>query len=189
LYEGRVALRGKKLSFQKFCKSAGSLEQFPVLRKDDNCFTLKDKENNDFAILDTSTTAALNLLQGLANLTFCAIPRPVTGNQGASPVVEVSINIHGAFSYYRQIGSLLAAQRYYLQHPDVVEPGVRYDNPQYYKRFEGMDMHRFIKPLHRAKQTPQSVRAEVDSILDTLDTAYSDDDIVSTSKLITPLLK
>ncbi|CEN59397.1 hypothetical protein ASPCAL01848 [Aspergillus calidoustus] len=190
LYEGRVAHRGKKVSFQKFCKSAGSLEQFPVLRKDDNCFTLKDKGDNDFAILDTSTTAALNLLQGLANLSFCAIPRPVTGNQGASPVVEVSINIYGPFSHYRQVGSRLATQKYYLQHPDVVEPGVRYDNPQYFKRSDTpMDMHQFIKPIYREKQTPQSVRAEIDSILATLDTNYSDGNILSNSKLITPLLK
>ncbi|KAL3470719.1 hypothetical protein BJX99DRAFT_263989 [Aspergillus californicus] len=191
LYEGRVAHRGKKSSFQTFCKSAGALESHSVSRKDNRCFILQDPGQSPFAILDTSTTTALNSLQGLDGLTFAAVPRPLAGNQqNANPVVSVSINIYGPHRHCRQVGSRLTKLKHHLQHPDIIAPGLRYENPQYFRRPDVQsDMNHFVKPLHRARQTSQSVRSEVENILDTLDTTFSDDDIPFSNQLLTPLLK
>jgi hypothetical protein len=184
-----VAHRGNKSSFQRFCKSAGSLERFPLSRKD-KCFFLKDQKKKEFAILDTSTTAALDCLQGLEGLTFCAVPRPSTPNQGTSVVVHVSINIYGAFQNHRQVGTLLAARKHYLQHPDVVEPGMRYDNPQYFKRSKAQaDMDHYVKPTLRVRPTSQSVLVEINKLLDTLETDHPDSKVPTTEKLRTPLLE
>ncbi|KAJ0425197.1 P-loop containing nucleoside triphosphate hydrolase protein [Aspergillus carlsbadensis] len=189
LYEARVAHRGNKTSFQRFCKAAGSLERFPVSRKD-NCFFIKDQKQKEFAILDTSTTTALDCLKGLEGLTFCAVPRPLTLTQGTSPVVHVSINIYGPLRHHRQVGTLLAAQKHYLQHPDVIEPGMRYDNPQYFKCSAAQaDMDQYVKPTHRVRTASQSVRVEIDKLLDTLDTDNLDSEVRSIKKLTTPLLK
>ncbi|KAL3456284.1 P-loop containing nucleoside triphosphate hydrolase protein [Aspergillus heterothallicus] len=176
LYEGRVAHRGSKSLFQRFCKSAGTLERFALSRKDDDCFILQDQKQTRFAVLDTSSTAALNCLQGLDGLLFCAIPRPLTLDKGTSSLVNVSINIYGPFRHHRQ-------------HLDIVEPGMKYDNPQYFTRSDVQtEMHQFIKPLHRPKPTLRSVQTEIDRIFDTLDETYAEGDAPFPEKLITPLL-
>ncbi|PYH65798.1 DEAD/DEAH box helicase [Aspergillus vadensis CBS 113365] len=190
LYEGRVSRRGKKILFQKFCRSAGSLERFLVLRKHEGCFIIQDQALNQFAVLDTVTAAALDGLEGLENIIFQAVPQPLIGNQPSTgETINVSINIYGPMRHYREVGSRLSKLKYNLQHPDAIDSGVRYDNPQYFKRsFTHLDMHQFIRPVYHVKRSLQSVSSEVERLLDTLDAVVPESDIPATEKLLTPLL-
>ena len=92
---------------------------------------------NDFAVLDTGTTRALQALAGLNSLRLQAIlvgeepKRPGQWKKGKKAIIPVSINIYGSKKSMQEVGKRLSKAHIYLQHPICLDD-VQYSNPHYF---------------------------------------------------------
>ena len=178
-------------------KRIEALERYPVLPRE-GYYALQSPSGKDFAVLDINTTRTLEAVQKLGNVRFQAViqcnavdkPRTIVGTTAKRDMIEVSINLYGAQNLAKKAGILLTHQRQFLQHPDVVDPGVDYDNPHYFKAPDlTIDLNQCVKPCHNGRISKETISSEVDKIMDSLTAVDSDICIPATDVLLTPLLR
>lgn len=174
-----------------------ALERYPVLLRE-GYYALRSPSGKDFAIMDINTTRTLKAVQNLGNVRFqaviqCkAIDKPCTtaGPITKRDMVEVSINLYGTQSLAKKVGVSLTKQRQFLQHPDVVDPGVDYDNPHYFKTPSlTVDLNQCVKPCYYGRISKEAISSEVGKIMDSLSAVDSDFHIPATDVLLTSLLR
>jgi len=148
----------------------------------------------DFAIIDLHTTLILKTVQDLGKLRFQAVIQrnaiDLLGTTAKKDMVEISINLYGTRNIAKKVGVALARERQFLQHPDVVDPGVDYDNPHYFKT-PGLliDLNQCVQPYNHGRISKESISSEVEKILDSLSVVDSDICIPASDILLTPLLR
>lgn len=178
-------------------KRIEALERYPVLPRE-GYYALQSPSGKDFAVLDINTTRTLEAVQKLGSVRFQAViqcnavdkPRTTVGTITKRDMVEVSINLYGAQNLAKKVGILLTHQRQFLQHPDVVDPGIDYDNPHYFKAPDlTVDLNQCVKPCHNGRISKEAISSEVDKIMDSLTAVNSDISIPATDVLLTPLLR
>jgi hypothetical protein len=178
-------------------KRIEALERYPVLLRD-GYYALRSPNGKDFAVIDINTTRSLKVVQNLGNVRFqavmqCnAIDRPGTaaGTISKRDMIEISINLYGTRNLAKEVGVSLTRERQFLQHPDVVDPGIDYDNPHYFKTFGlTVDLNQCVKPCHNGRISKATILSEVDKIMDSLCAVDSDFNIPATDVLRTPLLR
>lgn len=172
----------------------GALERYLILLRD-GYYALQSPSGKDFAVVDINTTRTLKAVQNLGNVRFqavfqCnAIDRPGTtaGTIAKRNIIEVSINLYGSQILANKVGVLLTQERRFLQHPDVVDPGLDYNNPHYFKT-PGLtvDLNQCVKS---SRDRQISISSEVAKIMDSLSSVDSDIHIPPTRALLTPLLR
>jgi hypothetical protein len=152
---------------------------------------LQAPNRKDFAVLDVGTASALKSLQGLGSLRFQAIIQGTTGSsKNKRSVIEISVNLYGTALHSKLVGSKLKQAKYFLQHPDVVDSGINYDNPHYFKSpGVTMDLNPFVKPRHPIRLPKEAISSEVEKIMDTLYVVDSGGDIPAVDMLLTPLFR
>jgi len=76
-----------------------------------------------------------------------------------------------------------------LQHPDVVDWDIEYDNPHYF-RVPGVevDLDQLIGPRKSAKDTKKAIYLEIGNIIDSMNIVDCDFEIAASSFILTPLL-
>jgi hypothetical protein len=178
-------------------KPTEALKRYPVILRD-GYYTLQSPSGKDFAVLDISTTRALKAVQNLGTVRFQAViqcnvidrPETAIGTKIIRDMVEGSINIYGIQNLAKKVGATLTRERQFLQHPDVVDPGVEYNNPHYFKT-PGLtvDLNQLVKPRHAGQMSKEAISSEVGKIMDSLDVVDFDWDIPATDILLTPLLR
>jgi hypothetical protein len=126
----------------------------------------------------------------LGSLRFQAIIHGTAGSSKNKSVIEISINLYGTPQHFKPIGSKLTQAKHSLQHPDVVDPGINYDNPHYFKApGETVDLNPFVKPLRHLRLSREAISSEVEKIMDVLDVVDLESDIPAADILLTPLLR
>jgi len=91
------------------------------------------------AVVDSSTTEILEeLSRQFASLRFQAHFSPTSGDSGYittndENIFAITLNIYGHCSIVDDVGKALSLMKVYLQQPTLVDSGVRYDNPHYFK--------------------------------------------------------
>jgi len=178
-------------------KRIGALERYPVLLRE-GYYVLRSPSGKDFAVIDINTTRTLKAVQNLGNVRFqavthCnAIDRPGTtaGTITKRNMIEISINLYGTQILATKVGVSLTQERRFLQHPDVVDPGVGYDNPHYFKT-PGLtvDLNKCAKSCHDESISKEAISSEVGKIMDSLSAVDSDICIPTTDVLLTSLLR
>ena len=178
-------------------KRIEALERYPILPRE-GYYALRSPSEKDFAVIDIYTTRTLKAVQNLGDVRFQAvldgnaIDRPGTtpGTVTKRNMVKVSINLYGAHTLAKKVGVSLTQAKQFLQHPDVVDPGVGYDNPQYFKTpGQTIDLENCIKPCHDGRTSKEAISSEVGKIMDSLSAVDSDICIPATDVLLTPLLR
>jgi hypothetical protein len=105
-------------------------------------------------------------------------------------MIEASINLYGIQILAKKVGAILTRERHFLQHPDVVDPGIDYDNPHYFKTSGiKVDLNQFVKPSRHGGMSKEAISLEVGKIIDSLDIVDIDLDIPVTDTILTPLLR
>jgi hypothetical protein len=173
-------------------KSAQALERYPVILRE-GYYALQSPCQKDFAVIDVNTIRALKAVQSLGNVRFqaviqCnAIDKP--GIKSKRNVIEVSINLYGNPNLAKKLGNLLHQEGQFLQHPEVVDPGINYDNPHYFKA-PGLtvDLNQCVAPFHRGGMSKEVISAEVVKVMDSLDVVDVNMDIPPTDVLLTTLM-
>lgn len=181
-----------KKYFLSVLNSREALKQFPVGIRD-KYYALQGPNGIDFAVLDVNTTGALDSLKEVESLRFQAVTQGTAEDSSAAKAkaVVVSINIYGISQYSKKVGSKLGRGKHFLQHPDVIDDGISYDNPHYFKA-PGMtvDLNSFIESRHRVKFSKEAISSEVERILDSLvDVVNSENDVQNTDVIRTSLLR
>jgi hypothetical protein len=178
-------------------KHIQELDRYPILRRE-GYYALQSPRETDFAVIDLHTTLILKTLQDLGKLRFQAvIQRNTIDLQGTTAdtrtkkdMVEISINLYGTQNIAKKVGVALAREKQFLQHPDVVDPGVNYDNPHYFKT-PGLliDLNQCVQPYNHGRISKESIPSEVEKILDSLSVVDSDVCIPTSNILLTSLLR
>lgn len=183
-------------SYALATKSTQALEKYPVIPRE-GYYALQSPSEKDFAVIDFNTTRALKAVQSLGDVRFQAViqcnaidkPGTTVGIKSKRNMIEVSINLYGNPNLAKKLGHSLAQERQFLQHPEVVDPGISYDNPHYFKT-PGLtvDLNQFVVPLRRGGVSKEVLSAEVGKVIDSLDVVDIDMDIPPTDVLLTPLM-
>jgi hypothetical protein len=178
-------------------KPTEGLKRHPVILREDY-YVLQSPSGKDFAVLDIITSRTLKAVQNLGCARFQAVfqrnaingPGTSVGTKANPNLIEVSINLYGIRDLAKKVGAALTRERQFLQHPDVVDPGIDYDNPHYFK-MPGLavDLSQSVKPRHHERMSKEAISSAVDKIIDSLDVVDYDLDIPATGVLLTPLLR
>ena len=160
-------------------------------------FALRSSSGKDFALLDISSANVLEAAQSLGPLRFQAIiqsdlkemAQATVSSKSRGNIVDISINIYGPSGIAQDTGALLTQEGQFLQHPDAIDPGYKYMNPQYFETSETMELNHLIRSRQLGKVLKETVLPEVGKIMDSLDLVDSDWDIPVTSAILTPLLR
>jgi hypothetical protein len=186
-----------KSSFTLAAKPAEALKRYPVILRD-GYYALQSPSGKDFAVLDTCTSRTLEAVQDLGTVRFQAViqnnaierPGTTVATKIKRNMIEASINLYGIQILAKKVGAILTRERQFLQHPDVVDPGIDYDNPHYFKT-PGIkvDLIQFVKPSRHGGMSKEAISLEVGKIIDSLDIVDIDLDIPVTDAILTPLLR
>ena len=181
---------GLDRSYFSILNSTETLNQFPIILRD-TYYALQSPNGKDFAVLDAITATALKSLQDLGSLHFQAVIQGKTGSsKNKGRVIEASINLYGPPRHSKLVGSKLKQVKLFLQHPDIVDPGIHYDNPHYFKALgETIDLNPFVKPRQPVRLSKKALCLEMEKIMDALDIVDSECDVSATDILLTPLLR
>ena len=162
-------------------------------------FVVESSCGKGFALLDTHITRILRGVQVLGPIRVQAImqgdPAECSSSGYLSPAahrvgIEVSINLYSTVECTETIGIYLSKEGNFLQHPDIVDSGVNYVNPQYFRSPGGPDTLDHLVGIGAPKSVSlQSVCTEVERIMDSLDTVDEDPSITGCSRILTPLLR
>lgn len=141
-------------------------------------YALQSTTQADFAIIDKRTTRVFQRLSDLATIRFEAfldsndIGKP--GKQwkkgGETIGLPFCINIYGSRRIAQEVGKRLSKGGSFLQHPYLLDEGIEYDNPHYFK----LPNRKIALPpdnvVSQCQQPPRgSQAAQVSGILDSLD--------------------
>lgn len=149
-------------------------------------------------MIDKNTTGTLEAVQEVGNVRFQAIilesarnrPAPAVAAKGRKPILEVSINLYGEPSLAKKVGRLLTERRRFLQHPDSVDAGIRYENPHYFMApGNTTDLSESIGRLCYSQKSANMVSQEIGKILESLDVVDTDIGLPTSNVLLTPLLR
>ena len=201
MFNARVACPNgfglNKSSFALATKPTEALKRYPIILREDY-YALQSPSGADFAVLDIAATRTLRLLQSVGRVRFQAVFQcnvingpAMTGSTGVKRnTTGVSINIYGIHNLANKVGSTLTREQQFLQHPDVVDPGINYDNPQYFK-MPGLtlDLNQSVKPRHPGQKSKEAISSEVNKVMDSLDVVDSDLDTPDISGILTSLLR
>ena len=104
------------------------------------CYVLMSSANTPAAVVDISTTEILEELdRQFASLRFQAHFAPTSSGGADETLMDeenisaINLNIYGLCSTMDDVGKALSLMKAYLQQPMLVDSGVRYDNPHYFK--------------------------------------------------------
>ncbi|KAL9609137.1 MAG: hypothetical protein Q9167_006081, partial [Letrouitia subvulpina] len=129
---------------------------------------------------------------------FQAVIRPKVESRPIAPamktaqkgIVEISINLYGTSTMAKAISDALSRERKFLQHPDVVDPGVDYVNPQYFMPpGESGVLNNMVGARDWKSSSVHTISLEVDRIMDSLSEVDSNIDMLLNSDILTPLLR
>jgi hypothetical protein len=140
-------------------------------------------------VIDFHTTRTLRLVQDLGTVRYQAVIQRNAIGRPSTGMIEVSINLYGRVELKKKVGLLLAHERQFLQHPDVVDPEVNYDNPHYFKTPGPLDLNRRVRPRYEDRISNEAVTSEVCKVLDSLSIVESNFPIPAIDVLRTPLLR
>jgi hypothetical protein len=178
-------------------KRIEALERYPVLLRE-GYYALRSPSGKDFAVIDTKTTRALKAVQSLGNLRLQAVVQcNATDRPGMAPgtviernTIKASINLYGAQILAKKVGTSLTQERQFLQHPDMIDDGVCYDNPHYFKTpGQTANLEQCTKSCHDGRTSKAVIFSEVGKIMDSLSAVDSDICIPATDVLLTSLLR
>ncbi|QYS97699.1 hypothetical protein H0G86_004920 [Trichoderma simmonsii] len=134
-----------------------------------------DVSEIQFAVLDVLTFSYLYALRDIPNLYFNAVisvrdldrmPHKPTQKQA---VINVTINIYGPEKFTEVVGETLASGSAYLQHPMVLESGIRYVNPHYlYPDDITTDLSHLVGPRMSDLRATR-ISQEIESLLSSLE--------------------
>jgi len=141
-------------------------------------YALQSTTQADFAIIDKRTTHVFQCLSDLATIRFEAfldsndIGKP--GKQwkkgGETIGLLFSVNIYGSRGITQEVGKRLSKGGSFLQHPYLLDKGIEYDNPHYFKlpnRKTALPPDNVVSPCRQLSRESQA--AQVSGILDSLD--------------------
>ena len=160
--------------------------------------TLQSSGGISFAILDSSTSHVLKMLGQTAKArSQAAYTSHMEGSSSTASrppkskaFVDISVNIYVAPLHAKAIGDVLSKERRFLQHPDIIDAGIDYVNPQYLV-FPGQPSQLNDKVGMARKRAPsaQALASEVEDILNSLDEVQGHIDNHLSDKILTPMLK
>ena len=168
------------------------------MRLREGYYALQSLSEKDFALLDTRTAQVLKAVQTLGTIRLQAViqygeaintSNKITSNGIKRDIIKVSINLYGLQPLARKVGATLTQEKQFLQHPDVIDPLIKYDNPQYFKTPDMASLDDFIKPRFAERILKGAITSEVGKIIDSLDVVNFDWDIPATDAILTPLLR
>lgn len=102
-------------------------------------------------------------------------PRQHWRNQTRRKHAWVSINTYSAVRYFKRLSSKLNKIKHFLQHPDIMDSGINYDNPHYFKpRSNLVNLNELIKPLCHIQISKDTISSEVERVMNMLHNANSE---------------
>jgi hypothetical protein len=144
----------------------------------DHYYALQSTTQADFAIIDKHTTHIFQRLSDLATIRFEAFldsndigkPGKQWKKRGETIGLSFCINIYGSRGIAQEVGKRLSKGGSFLQHPYLLDEGIEYDNPHYFKlpnRKPALPPDNVTSPYRQPSRESQA--AQVSGILDTLD--------------------
>ena len=197
LYGARAAfLNGFGLdrsAFDQAIKPTEHVSRFPLTLTDGN-FALQDFHGKAFALLDSDSANLAEELGTLGSLRFQAVFQPQTSLQkrvsrSKKTIIEIAVNIYGLPNLAEVVGTSLTRQGHFLQHPDVIDPGIKYENPQFLKQSASDRLEYLVHPRSLGRLSKENAISQVDKILDSLNFVDSDWEIPTSPALLTTLLR
>ena len=162
-------------------------------------YVVKSPHGKSFAILDSHITRILHEVQDVGPVRLQAIIQhgPTDnyaieniGSTTQKRVIEISINLYGILSLAKTMGDALSKERKFLQHPDAVDSGVSYVNPQYFcPPGESGNLDHMVGTGRGKPSSMQSIDSEVDRIMDSLDKMDDNPYIPQCGHVLTPLMR
>ena len=162
-------------------------------------YVVKSPHGKNFAILDSHITRILHNIQDIGPVRLQAIiqhgptDNSAIKNVGSTiqkRVIEVSINLYGIPSLAKTMGDALSKERKFLQHPDAVDSGISYVNPQYFcPPGESGNLDHMVGTGRGNPSSMQSIYSEVDKIMDSLDKVDDVPCIPQCGHVLTPLMR
>lgn len=187
-----------RIYFTRILKASDSKARYAI-SPEQMYFLVKSVEDQDFAILDSHTTRILQKLLYVGPLRFQLM---IINNKAESTTVssinkitqkrhvKVSVNVYRTRNLSTDVDQILSREHIFLQHPDVIDAGVKYVNPQYF--YQPGELKNLDHNVGLGDQSPtsmQSISFEVNNILESLDEVEEDPYIPQHDQLLTPLLE
>ena len=180
-------------SFDLAIQRTEAIQRLSLISKDGN-YALQSLTAKEFALLDNNSARLLEELRSMGTLRFQAtLQGPMPQNKATTKsrrnIIDIAINVYGPIDLAGKLGALLNQKGQFLQHPDAIDPKIKYDNPQHFKT-PGMDgLNHLVWPRPLEKSSQAMILSEVGKILDSLDIVHSDWDVPTNDALLTPLLR
>ena len=182
-------------SFDLARASTSPARSFVVIHKE-NVDALSTGEK-EFALLDESSARILAALRALGAFRLQAIilhdnPLKNDNTKASKVILKVAVNIYGPKESSKELGALLTSKGQYLQHPEVFNPNIKYQNPHYCTLPNETDLNRLVQPRQHgreSKTTDDKTLSAVSTIIDSLHAVSSDWDVPMIHGLLTPLLR
>src|SRR5277367_3376960 len=153
------------------------MQRFTIASRN-HYYALQSTVRADFAIIDKRTTGLFQRLSDLATIRFEAFldsndigkPGKQWKKKGETIGLPFLINIYGSRSIAQEVGKRLSKGGAFLQHPCLLDKGIEYDNPHFFKlpnRKTALPPDNVVSPCRQLSRESQA--AQVSGILDSLD--------------------
>ncbi|KAG4254581.1 hypothetical protein FPRO03_06921 [Fusarium proliferatum] len=131
------------------------------------------------SVVDCDTAAILTLVAGRSgDISFAAVFgvdvfRGKRKRSGKGLPIDISVNIYGPRNLISEVDEALSeigTYRTYLQHPEFLEPGIPYINPQFfYPTSQKTDLRHFVGSSAQESGTKSKLSQEVEDVMESLD--------------------
>ena len=163
-------------------------------------YEVSSPRGQSFAVLDSNTTRVLRDFQGIGHVRLQLLlkQKSTMMNMSSANAVktsqktgaEVSITLYAHENRAQKFGDLLGEAGKYLQHPDIVDAGIYYINPQYFRSpAESSHLDHLVGTGADGPLPIRSILSEVDAIMDSLNKTEDSQDIIQGSGVLTPLMR
>ena len=156
-------------------------------------YEIRSPNGQKLAVLDSNTTRVLREVQQIGHIRLQLLLKRKTtlnGKMSQRTGAEASITLYSPQNLAQRIGDTLGEAGKFLQHPDVVDAGVHYTNPQYFRSpGEGGHLDHLVGTSADDALPMRSILLEVDGIMDSLDKVQESQDIFQSCGILTPLMR
>jgi hypothetical protein len=163
--------------FSSILSEPDYMQRFAIASRN-HYYALQSTVRADFAIIDKRTTGLFQRLSDLATIRFEAFldnndigkPGRQWKKKGETIGLPFLINIYGSRSIAQEVGKRLSKGGAFLQHPYLLDKGVEYNNPHFFKLPNRKTAIRLEYQVSTYRQpSRESQAAQVSGILDSLD--------------------
>ncbi|ETS80319.1 hypothetical protein PFICI_07848 [Pestalotiopsis fici W106-1] len=149
--------------------------EFTVTQRDNYLYlsnSLRNPDSKDIGVLNMTDSMALIPLLSFQGIVITAIITSksmslVSKKSGPKTfTADISINVTGPEALFTAIGETLTTRKQFLQHPEYLQKGLKYMNPQYfYRGNQPSDLRSLVGPSPQEK-TPSFSFQELTNLMD-----------------------